>query len=416
MIRFDINQQYAYDMAISGENVFVSGMGGVGKTYVIKAAIDYWRKNGKKVTVCAYTKQAALNLDSDSGVTVFNAFNTYPDGLRFDEAGLKRLRKSIAWNSDIIIVDEISMCSKSLFSYICTAIRQIGLQKDYKKIPLIVIGDFFQLPPVCGKGKPTEYAFESKWWAKMEFIYAPLETSHRQQDLEYFNHLCQIRKGIKIKENIEYIKKDSCYLQKKADAVTLCSYRDDVKKINLDVINKLPGEPKLYFVRTDSPKFMDDLGIWACLTLKIGTLVMTTYNDPQNRYHNGSTGIIIEMSSESVKIRFSDSTPKNPHIEEVGYHKWVNSSNDYVEQLPIIPAYSITIHKAQGCTLDYVNVNPKCFAEGQLYVALSRVRDVKHLYINSEIKESDIKVSPKVLRFYEQLHAMYTVSNRSKIA
>ncbi len=70
MLRFDNDQQYAYDMAVSGNNVFISGMGGVGKTYVIKAAIDYWKKNGKKVVVCAYTKQAALNLDSDFGVTV----------------------------------------------------------------------------------------------------------------------------------------------------------------------------------------------------------------------------------------------------------------------------------------------------------------------------------------------------------
>lgn len=139
---FDYEQQKAYDIGISGENQFISGMAGVGKTYVLKKIIQYWREQGKKVIVCAYTKRAAINIDDAAGMTIFEAFNAYPQGLVFDQQGLKRLSKSPAWNADVVIVDEISMCPKSLFSYICMVIRRISHDNGYKRISLIVSGDF----------------------------------------------------------------------------------------------------------------------------------------------------------------------------------------------------------------------------------------------------------------------------------
>ena len=161
--------------------------------------------------------------------------------------------------------------------------------------------------------------------------------------------------------------------------------------------------------RTNSQKFLEGLTVWEHLELKVGTLVMTIYNDHKDRFYNGQTGRIIDMKEDSVLVRFDDSTPLKPHIEEIGYRRWIDNEDGlFAEQLPLIPAYSVTIHKAQGCTLDYVNVNPKCFADGQLYVALSRVTDINNLYVTGEIKPSDIKVNKKVLDFYSK----YEGSNR----
>lgn len=402
-MKFDSEQQRSYDAATSGNNLFISGVGGVGKSYVIKSIAERLRSEGKKVVICAFTKNAAINIEG-AGMTIFNAFNTYPSGLRFDELGLKRLKKSLAMDADVIIIDEISMCSKDLFTYVCKAIRHISWINDQKPIQLIVSGDFLQLPPVC-KDQNVEYAFESPSWNTCDFIVTMLETQHRQNNTEYFDRLCQIRKGQNINDNLEYLKENSHYLEEKKDAVSLCSYRKDVRERNNEKIRMLPGESQIYIARTNSQKFLNSLTVWDELNLKIGTLVMTVYNDPNGKYYNGSTGHIIDMADNTVTVEFDDSTPEAPHIQEIGMCRWteqVDKNDFYVEMLPVIPAYAVTIHKAQGCTLDYVNVNPRCFADGQLYVALSRVRDVNHLYINNEIRPQDIKVNPKVLDFYSQ--------------
>ena len=400
---FDVKQKRVYELALAGNNQFVSGGGGVGKTYVVQEVIDELRKQGRNVLVCAFTKLAALNLDPQNGLTIFKAFNTYPKGLSFDDAGLKRLRRSSAMNADVIIIDEISMCSKGLFSYVSQAIRTISYEKGYKNIQLIVLGDFHQLPPVA-KGKlEIEYAFESHYWNTWGFEVTILGTPHRQSDPEFVRRLDQIRRGENIMENLRYIKDNSHYLEKNEDVISLCSYRADVAALNNERIERLPGECRHYLAAHNSQNYMEDLTVWEDLKLKVGTLVMTIYNDPSNRFYNGLTGHILELLEDAVVVEFSDSTPYTPHIVKIGRQRWEDNDNGYyVCQLPIIPAYSITIHKAQGCTLDAVNVNPKCFADGQLYVALSRVKNIKNLYITDEIRPEYIKVNPKVLDFYSK--------------
>lgn len=377
-MEFDKDQSLVYSHAMQGDSLFVSGGAGVGKTFVIQKTISDLRAAGKNVIVSAYTMAAALNLDPDNGMTILKAFNTFNDGLKFDEEGLRRLRRSAAYKADIIIIDVISLCSASLFTYICMAIRRISMEHEYKDIPLIVLGDFLQLPPICGRWIEPEFAFESKWWKIWNFNNILLETPHRQQNLEYVTHLNQIRKGQSLYENIKYLKNNAHYLERRDNAITLCSYRNDVQTENNKIINKLAGDSEYFYADTDTndPSLLKEFSVWNTLEFKKGTFVMTTYNDPEGRYYNGPTGQIIDDEKGSF----------------------------YVEQLPVIPAYSLTIHKAQGCTLDYVNVNPRCFTDGQLYVALSRVKDVSHLYITDEIKINDIKVNEKVLEFYETLN------------
>ena len=400
---FDFDQKRAYDSAVFGNNVFISGGGGVGKSFVIRSIIDDLRANSRNVVTCAYTKYAALNIDPVNGLTIYKAFNTFPKGLVDDEQGLIRLRKSAAMNADTIIIDEISMCSKEFFTYINKAIRRISLENNYKNIQIIVSGDFFQLPPICKDLRNAEYAFESHFWDKSNLDIVMLETPHRQENKEFYDRLYQIRRGENIMDNLQYIKDHSHYMEKREDAVTLCSYRTDVKKMNNEKIATLPGKSRVYMARTNSQKFLVGLTVWDCLELKVGTLVMTIYNDPEKRFYNGLTGRIIDMKEKSVIVRFDDSTPIKPHVEEIGYRRWIDDEDGiFAEQLPLIPAYSITIHKAQGCTLDYVNVNPRSFTDGQLYVALSRVTDINHLYVTKEIRPNDIKVNKKVLDFYSK--------------
>ncbi len=401
----DKNQKRAYDIAMSGDNVYIAGVAGAGKTYVLKKIIADLRSESMNVVVSAFTMQAALNIDDD-GKTIYKIFNTYPKGLDLEGEGMKRLKDSPAYSADVIIIDEISMVSKSLFEYICEAIRIISW-KNNQEIQLIVVGDFLQLPPVCGKFDEVEYAFESELWEECNFKVALLEEQHRQSDSEFFEHLCQVRKGCNILENLSYLKNNANYCDENKEAITLCSYRKDVMRINMEKIKSLPGESKIYEALTNCNDMLNKLTVWKRMELKMGTLVMTVFNDNRGKFYNGATGYIINMTDDNVTVKFTDSTKDKTHIEVIGKRRWSMEEEGkihFVEQLPIIPAYAITIHKAQGCTLECVNVNPKCFADGQLYVALSRVKNVKNLYITEPISVSDIKVNKRVIDFYNNIY------------
>ncbi len=395
----DKEQQRAFNIGISGENMFLSGMAGVGKTYVMKRVIEHYRKENKNVLVCAYTKMAALNLDPNSGETIHAAFGALPGkiGLKEPDA-VKRLIQSPAAGADVIIIDEISLCSKFFFSFIADALELIERVTE-RHIPIIVMGDFLQISPFAKKFKGPEYAFEARAWKKLNFRYVSLEEPHRQLNPDFIKHLKNIRFGVALEEAVAYLQTHSCYLMEDPNAITLCARRATAKKKNKEVIDSLPGKSNTYLADTNDPKYCEKAGMYAALELKKGTFVMTIANDPYRRYFNGSTGVIEELKKESVVIRFSDSTKEKPHVVEIEAVERTEGDR-YAKQLPIIPAYALTIHKAQGITLEAVNVDPNCFAEGQLYVALSRVKDVKRLYITSELKVEQIKVNRKAKRFY----------------
>ncbi len=396
-------QLEAFKLITLGKNVFLSGVAGTGKSKVLQEAIKELRSRGKRVVVCAYTRKAALNLD-DEGLTIFKAFNTYPNGMKFDNEGLFRLYQSPAAHADVIIVDEISMCPKSMFSYICLAIRRISFKNGCREIPLTASGDFSQLPPIAKRGEVPQYAFESPLWDKCSFQNVFLEQSWRQTDPSFIECLKEIRKGKNIAKNVEYLKDHAHYMEEKPDAIYIYSYKDDVMRKNNEIIDSIPGEPIFYFARSDSKAALEESGFWDVVKLKKGARVIITRNDKNDEdIYNGQLGQIVDMNEDEVTVRIK--SVKSGELKDViiGYNAWANGDGERVEQLPIIPAYAVTVHKAQGLTLDYVNVDPKCFAEGQFYVAISRVRDVSHLYITGELNEKDIKVSGKVLRFYERM-------------
>ena len=148
------------------------------------------------------------------------------------------------------------------------------------------------------------------------------------------------------------------------------------------------------------------------LNVKVGARVMSLVNDLNGAYKNGSLGTVVNIDGEGVTVTFDNGKTvkvKTAEEEHYAFRIGYNAATDkqeiikdlqYIENnIPLKLAYAITIHKSQGQTFDNVVIHPTCFANGQLYVALSRCKTLDGIYLLKEIEESDIKVSQEVIEF-----------------
>ena len=154
-MQFSEEQQYAFDLYLSGKNVFLTGPGGTGKSKWIQSVYAHCKK---RIHVCAMTGCAALLLDCNAktvhswaGIGLGN-----PDKALTNKFTRERWR-----NTDVLIIDEISMMSDELFDMLNTLGKTIRKStKPFGGIQLLFCGDFYQLPPVDAK-----FCFEHKEWS-----------------------------------------------------------------------------------------------------------------------------------------------------------------------------------------------------------------------------------------------------------
>lgn len=410
-------QQQAFDAVKAGKNVYISGLGGTGKSYILQKIINWTEKSGLNVVVSAPTGIAALNV---GGCTVHRALGIRPEETLASNPYIRLDNNSPILACDLMIVDEISMCRLDLFDYLTAALRraaQLRATEGKKPCQLVVVGDFSQLPPVCTKTEHKilnerygydigdGYPFMGKTWDSWNFENVNLTEAIRQRDADFVTALNACRVGDT--SGLRWIEAH-CATKPAKNAIILCGKNDEVAYENDKQLRALQTASKTYVVNISGQLESGDKPTEERLTLKPGARVMALINNSIDTYMNGSLGTVTSCKSDAVTVRFDDTgeVAVRPYEWDIT-RPAVKSGKVKMEtlgtfkQIPLKLAYAITIHKSQGQTFDAVNVHPSCWDAGQLYTALSRVTNINGLYLAYRVPDASLVTSKDVIDFQE---------------
>lgn len=428
MIKFAAEQQDALDAMLSGENVFLTGKAGTGKSTIIKA----FSKHAKQCAFLAPTGLAAINID---GSTIHRFFNFKSGVIAPSQEQKKPVTPSFSKlikSLKTIIIDEISMVRADVFEAIDIRLRKaMENNLPFGGLQIILVGDFFQIPPValpkdkkylgyCGFS--NYFCFNTNAWKNGRFTVKNLTEVHRKEgeSHEFMQALNAIREGSKAQVYLDFFN-NRYQVKLSGTPVVLCTTNKKADEINELELAKL--KTRSFICKSTSLAQKGnrlkptDLPMPSSSTFKVGARVMSISNNEADGYMNGNLGTIINICEDSITVDF-DLIDKPIIVKRKTWkiHKYqYNSKTKSViskeigefKQFPIKLAWAVTIHKAQGQTLDNVilDLGKGTFDHGQLYVALSRVRSIEHLSLSSTIKPKDVRVNSDIKDFMKNLHA-----------
>lgn len=447
MEKMTSGQKHAYDNILSGRDVFVTGGAGTGKSYLLRHAIDNLRSVGKKVLVCAPTGTAAINV---GGATIHSTFG-YGKGPCITEKRPKlvlRAPKTVRC-ADVVIIDEVSMCRMDLMDSVIASIDKAA-EKSGHCIQIVLVGDFYQLPPILPQdsndrviieafyGRPVgpAYAFQADRW-RGRFVSVVLNEIIRQKDSEFAENLNYLRVGNP--KCLSYFNSHSA-ANPITDAISIYATNESVDRANRAALDNIEGEECVFhpIIQGITDGIVpEDYGIPSSIHLKRFAEILLTSNDSRGRYaeverfgesgvrsnaplyHNGSRGMVIDIYDDAddpmhdallIAIRGGQKIWLKRQRYDL-YKYTVTDNNEIKKQIfcsiwqfPVKLAYAVTVHRGQGQTFEKANIDPSCKNYGQTYVAISRVRDIHNLYLYNTLRASDLRLNPIVYEFYTHLN------------
>jgi len=382
------------ELVKSQRNVFLTGQGGTGKSYLINQLkkeidIDVTSTTG----ISAYLIKGST-IHSYCGIGVLSKYSV-KDVLK--KIKKNKLAKRRLIECKTLVIDEISMLGKKYFEMMNETFKLVrNDDRPFGGICIILTGDFMQLPPIN-----DGYVFESDVWDELNLEIIKLEKVYRQTDEIYKGILSRVRLGKQTNEdNVELYKRVKAYHETNFDDIKptfLTSRRTDVDQMNKDELEKNPNDLVIYKAEDDD-KNLDWIAP-SVLYLKVGAQVMLTVNiNVERGLANGSRGVVMKLG-EMVYVKFLSG-----EIIPFERHEFKYEEDDKVstrKQFPFILAYCTSIYKSQGSTLDMavIDLGYTVFGHHSVYVALSRVRSLKGLYLKSYIPNK-ITVDERVVDFY----------------
>ncbi len=390
----------------SKKNLFLTGAAGTGKSHVVKLFREIKKAQQHPVPIVASTGAAAILVN---GVT----FNSYfglgimAGGVKatIDNAMTSRSTVERIVYSDTIIVDEVSMISGNTLeaaNLLCQKIRQN--KKFFGGIRMIFVGDFFQLGPFSESEK-LDWVFSHKSWKMGKIQKIELDQVMRTEDKLFLKVLGKVRKG---KVDAEVKKFLNAHVIKtplhKYVGPRIFSRNHQVDKYNLEQL-RLIDAPEHVFKTSYAgegrfiDRLKDTLVVGDEVRLKKGALVMMRTNNFQEGYVNGTLGIIEGMTEDVLSIRklSGELIQVKKHIFE-----FVGGNGEVLARarnFPLTLAWAVTIHKAQGATMDTALISlDQLWLHGQAYTALSRLKSSAGLKI-VKWDRSSFKVDKKVLKY-----------------
>ena len=399
----------------SGRNVLILGSAGSGKSTFVKYLKE---TSAKKIIMACPTAVSALNI---GGQTIHSLFQIAPRDFILPEfLKLKVTPRNVLVGAELLIIDEISMVSPDLLDAMDILARKARKNDEpFGGLQVLAIGDLFQLPPVITRaaephylaeyGHSNAYFFDSHVWKRGDFSMMQFDHIYRQHDEELLCHLNAMRKG-ECGEALPFFNslRIDCEARRK-NAVLITPFRNVADAINNKRLAEINAPEVLYRGIVEGNFAGKDLPSPEELILKLGTLVVFTKNDGgKHRWHNGSMGVVRELG-QSIMVEMTSG-----EIVEVKPEKWekieyIPGENNTLQeseagsytQFPLMLGWAMTIHKAQGKTLDAVVIDMSrgAFTHGQTYVALSRTRSAADMHIATDLRPRDVIFDARVIEF-----------------
>lgn len=421
----------------TGENLFLTGRAGTGKTTFLKYITKHC---GKECAVVAPTGVAAIN----AGGETIHSFLQLPLGpfvpgsgggfgrraegtqdkhslianLRLRETKIKLLRRL-----QVLIIDEVSMVRADVMDAIDLVLRHVrqNYLAPFGGLQVVLIGDPFQLPPVAREEEweilrefyPGLYFFDSQVLRQFQPVYIELKKIYRQKDQTFIDILNRVRNGDVTYDDIATLNEhyDPAPVNREG-YIMLCTHNHIADAINKDALEEIKAPVHCFEGKVTNEFNLKNVTAEPVLQLKVGAQVMFIKNDLQTprRYYNGKIGKVSGLGPDGIWVSFADSSEKIAVAQETwkNIRYTLNRQTGKIDeeetgsftQYPIRLAWAVTIHKSQGLTLEKAVVDlSKAFASGQVYVALSRCTTIGGLILRTRLHIDNVIVDPRVTAF-----------------
>ena len=423
-------QQLAYELiAHTNSSFFLTGRAGTGKTTFLQ---NVQKMVDKNFIILAPTGIAAILAGGD---TIHSFFGLPLEACFPGTCGRMNQERILSLvHADTIIIDEVSMVRSDMMDAVDYTMRKILRNNmPFGGKQMIFVGDMFQLPPVVKYSQERNllkdiyhtnnfYFYKSKVIRGIRLVKIEFRKVYRQDDEQFLNILENVRMNRISPEDIATLNTRVTMPQDEEMVVTLTSINKTADEINNRRLAEIDSQEFIYEGIIENRFEKKRFPVDPTLRLKVGAQVMFVRNDPHKRWANGTLAKVCNLTKDEITVELKDGSKHSVPLciwesVEFSYDRKTRKMNKKVVgtfiQYPLRLAWAITVHKSQGMTFDklLIDLSRGMFAAGQLYVALSRVRSLKGLYLSQEVIPQYARTSKEIIDYAKDFNDTKEIGN-----